>query len=529
MRVHLVLKALIFTMAIGILAVSSAKADELYGRIRGTVTDPSGAVIVGAQVRATDVGTGVTKQTASGADGSYEFLQLAAPATYRVSVSQSGFKAFEAKNIHLDLNQVFVLNIKLQLGEVAQVISVEAPIAQINTTSMQLGQTVTGKQVVDLPLNGRDFIQLQQLQPGVVAQGDARLTDAYATNGGEAQQNAFYVNGMDIGDIALNVPDIVIPSPDAIGEFHLVTNTLNPEYGRNSGAVMNIIIKNGTNQIHGDGFEFYRDTSLDARSFFQPTVSTYHQNEFGGTVGGPVLLPHIYNGRDKTFFFFSYQGRRTARPLLISDCNCNPGNTPVFSAAQRGGAFPDLATSTGSSAVALVGDDGTTYPAGTPYSTIFSGGMIPTADMNPLAVKLMTQYVPLPNGSGNTYLFNSSFGQLQDQYIWRVDENISSKDSVWAYGLWQREPDQQTEPFGGAYPYGGATLPGFTQTDVAHSQSYSITWNHTFSPTTLNEARFGYLRFNFASIFPQTPINPTTYGFTGVNPQDPFGRFFAGG
>ena len=248
MRVHLVLKALIFTMAIGILAVSSAKADELYGRIRGTVTDPSGAVIVGAQVRATDVGTGVTKQTASGADGSYEFLQLAAPATYRVSVSQSGFKAFEAKNIHLDLNQVFVLNIKLQLGEVAQVISVEAPIAQINTTSMQLGQTVTGKQVVDLPLNGRDFIQLQQLQPGVVAQGDARLTDAYATNGGEAQQNAFYVNGMDIGDIALNVPDIVIPSPDAIGEFHLVTNTLNPEYGRNSGAVMNIIIKNGTNQ-----------------------------------------------------------------------------------------------------------------------------------------------------------------------------------------------------------------------------------------------------------------------------------------
>jgi len=502
-----------------LLSGSIARADELYGRIRGTVTDPSGAVVPGARVTVTNVATGVAKSMESLPNGEFEFVNLLAPATYELEAEKAGFQKHHASNITLELNQIYVANVTLAVGSTTQTVTVEENAAQINTTQMQLGATVTGKQIVDLPLNGRDWIQLQQLQPGVVAQSDARLPDGYATNGGEAQQNAFYVNGMDTGDIALNIPDITIPSPDAIGEFHLVTNTINPEYGRNSGAIMNAVIKNGTNQIHGDGFEFYRDTSLDARSFFQPTVSTFHQNEFGGTVGGPVLFPKLYNGRDKTFFFFSYQGRRRVRPELLSDCNCNPGNTPVFSSAQRGGAFPDLATSAGSSAFALVGDDGTTYAAGTPYSTIFSNGQIPTADLNPLAVKLMNQYVPLPNGPGNTYLFNSSFASLQDQYIWRMDENISSKDSIWAFGLWERDPDHETEPFGGVYPYGGATLPGFTQTDNSHSQTYSISWNHTFSPTTLNEARFGYLRFNFASVFPQTPINPTTYGFTGVNPQ----------
>jgi len=510
-------------LSVGLLALllsaSVARADELYGRIRGTVTDPSGAVVPGARVTVTNMATGVAKNMNTLATGGFEFVNLLAPGTYQLVVEKQGFQKSQTGAIQLNVNQVYVANVTLQIGTTAQTITVEETNAQINTTQIQLGTTVTGKQIVDLPLNGRDWIQLQQLQPGVVGQGDARLRDAYATNGGEAQQNAFYVNGMDTGDISLNVPDITIPSPDAIGEFHLVTNTINPEYGRNSGAIMNAVIKNGTNQLHGDGFEFYRDTSLDARSFFQPTVSTFHQNEFGGTVGGPVLLPHVYNGRDKTFFFFSYQGRRTARPELLSDCNCNPGNTPVFSSAQRAGVFPDLATSAGSSAIALVGDNGTTYPAGTPYSTIFSNGQIPTADLNPLAVKLMNQYVPPPNGPGNTYLFNSSFAQIQDQYIWRMDENISSKDSIWAFGLWERDPDHETEPFGGGYPYGGATLPGFTQTDNSHSQTYSISWNHTFGPTTLNEARFGYLRFNFASVFPQTPINPTTYGFTGVNPQ----------
>ena len=162
------MKALLLGVAIGILAASYVRADDLYGRIRGTVSDPTGALVVGAQVTATNTETGISRQIVSGAEGNYEFLQLAAPATYRVSARQSGFKLFEAQNIHLDLNQIYVLNIQLELGQASQQVTVEAPAAQINTASMQLGTTVTGNTIEDMPLNGRNWIQLQQLQAGVV-------------------------------------------------------------------------------------------------------------------------------------------------------------------------------------------------------------------------------------------------------------------------------------------------------------------------------------------------------------------------
>jgi Carboxypeptidase regulatory-like domain len=500
-----------------------ARADQLYGTIRGRVADPSGAVIPGAKVTATNMNTGITRQATSLPDGTFIFLNLLAPATYNVTVEKGGFQKYVSRSIILNVNQAYVVMATLQVGSTTQEVTVQAHPAEINTTSMQLGTTVTGKSIVDLPLNGRDWIQLQQLQPGVVGQSDLRFNDAYSTNGAEAQQNSFLINGMDTGDIALNVPDITIPSPDAIGEFRMITNTINPEYGRNSGAIMNAVIKSGTNQLHGDGFEFFRDTTLDARSFFQQTTAPFHQNEFGGTIGGPLLIPHIYNGRNKTFFFYSYEGYRNVQPETIVQCDCNnPGDAPVFSSAERSGIFSGLATSKGTSAFPLVGDNGVTYPAGTPYSTIFPNGTIPTSDLNPLAVKLMNQYVPLPNGPANSYIFNPVYPGLDDQNIWRIDENIRSQDSLWAYGLWERHFTTQTLPFGGtAAPFGGSTLPGFTETDGDHAQEYVLDWNHIFNATTLNEVRFGYLRFNFASVYPQTLINPSSYGFTGITPQIP--------
>lgn len=500
-----------------------ARADNLYGSIRGVVKDQSGAVIPDATVKVTDTATGISHQVMSQSDGSFVVLNLLAPATYDVTVEKQGFQRFASTGIRLNVNQTYVVSASLQVGAATQLVTVQANTAQINTTSMQLGTTITGKQIVDLPLNGRDWIQLQQLQPGVVGEANTRFTDSYSTNGAEAQQNSFLLNGIDFGDIALNVPDITIPSPDAIGEFRMVTNTINPEYGRNSGAIMNAVIKSGTNQIHGDGFDFYRDTTLDARSFFQKSVAPFHRNQFGGTVGGPVWLPHIYNGKNKTFFFFSYQGTRSAVPETTANCACTtPGVTTVFSQAQRGGNFGSaLASSAGTSAFPLVGDNGVTYPAGTPYSTIFSGGSIPTADLNPLALKLMNQFVPTPNGPTNEYIFNPVVPTVIDQYIWRIDENIRPQDTLWASGLWEKNFTSQTLPFGGPFPFNGATLPGFEEKDGDHAQVYAMDWNHIFSSTTLNEARFGYVRFNFAAVEPASPINPTSYGFTGILPQIP--------
>ena len=513
MRTHQVVRALVLLGVLS-LAVPSAQADELYGRITGVVMDPSGAVVPAAEVTVTNTATGVTRSMKSLVSGDYAFANLLAPGIYTVEVVKEGFLKSEKTGIHLNVNQVFVADFSLKLGSSTQAVTVEAPTAQIDTTSMQLGTTITSSAIVDMPLNGRNWIQLQQLEPGVVGISD-RLgygTNGlngtnFSTNGAERQQNSFYVNGVDTADIALNAAGI-IPSPDAIAEFHLVTSTINPEYGRNSGAVMNAVIKSGSNQIHGDGFEFYRDTFLDARNFFQSTTAPYHQNQFGATIGGPVLLPHIYDGKNKTFFFFSYQGIRNSVP--------QPFSVPtVYTAAQRAGAFPDLATSTGTAAFPLLGDNGTTYPAGTPYSTIFSSGTIPSADLNPLAVKLVNQFVPLPNLNGNEYTFNPSIVGAQDQYITRIDQNFSSQDSIWGYWFWQRNPTTDTLPFV------GSSLPGFPDLNGDHSQQYALAWNHTFSGTTLNEARFGYFRFNYVAVYPINPINPTSYGFTGIAPQLP--------
>jgi len=259
---------------------NTARADNVYGKIRGTVTDPTGGVIPGAKVTATNTATGVTTTVNSATDGSYEFLQLAAPATYNVRVEQAGFRPFEAQNLNLSLDQIYVLNIKMEVGRVSQQITVEAAPAQVETTSMQLGKVLSAQTVVSLPLNGRNWVDLQQTLPGVVASSD-RFTHNFATNGSRSQSNDYLVNGVDANDLPLNTA-VVVPNPDAIAEVSLVTNTINPEYGRNGGAILNAETKSGSNQIHGTGFKFYRDTSLNTRNFFSPSATIFHQNQFRG-------------------------------------------------------------------------------------------------------------------------------------------------------------------------------------------------------------------------------------------------------
>ncbi len=262
---------LAFLLALGLVCgmviwTTPAHADNLYASIRGTVVDPSGAVVPDAKLTATNIATGLSYSATSSKDGLFAFLQLPI-GDYSVKIERDGFKTFTEAHIHLDLDQIFNLRATMQVGVVSDTITVEANAAQVETTSMQLGTTVTGNQIVELPLNGRNWTQLMQLQPGVQGASDrfgvGNTGGGFSTSGAETQQNSFLINGVDSNDASLNTP-LVIPSPDAIGEFDLVSSTINPEYGRNSGAIVNAIIKNGTNQFHGDVFEFYRDTFLDA-------------------------------------------------------------------------------------------------------------------------------------------------------------------------------------------------------------------------------------------------------------------------
>ncbi len=247
--------------------------------------------------------------------------------TYEVIVTKNGFRTSTAHNITFTLNQIYNLPVALEVGEVTQSVQVEANPTQVETSTTQLGTIINAKQIVDLPLLGRNWTQLQQLVPGAVSQSDANRSN-YAINGSESQQNSFLLNGADAVDYRLNAVGLT-PSPDAIDQFNLITSTINPEYGRNSGGILNAIVKSGTNQFHGSAFEFYRDTFLNARNFFSVTPPVFHQNQYGGTVGGPIW-------KDHTFFFLSYQGTRNRRP----DTNQTSETTTVFTQAQRDGYFP---------------------------------------------------------------------------------------------------------------------------------------------------------------------------------------------
>ncbi|MBZ5564251.1 MAG: carboxypeptidase-like regulatory domain-containing protein [Acidobacteriia bacterium] len=498
MRVNHIVKALILAAVIGLVAAGSAKADDVYGRIRGEVTDPTGAVVPNAKVTVTNVGTGVSKTILTGPNGTYEVQQLQAPGTYNVVVEAAGFKKIMAAGILLHVTQVFVQNVVLEVGPVSQEVTVEAAPVQVEKTSMQLGATLTGSQIVDIPLLGRDWTTLQLTLPGVVSPADGRGN--YATNGSQPDQNSYMINGVDSNDFPLNTK-LFIVNPDAIAEVRMVTNTINPEYGRNSGAIMNAVTKAGSNAFHGSGFDFYRDTFLNSRNFFSPKSAVIHQNNFGGTIGGPIK-------KDKAFFFFAYQGIRNRVPQA-------GGASTVFTQDQRNGIFPGIATSSALSPFPMTGEDGIVHDAGTPYSTLFPTGHIPTSNFNPISASMMEKFVPLPNAGGTEYLFNALVTGVDDQYLTRIDYNLSSKDAIWGSWMWERRPTSDTLPFS------GADLPGFPDTNKRHYNQLSLAWNHTFSPTALNELRIGYSRFNYAAASPVDVLDPKSVGFTGINVQDP--------
>src|SRR5438094_4544272 len=413
MRNHSVRRILGLAIVFGLVSANWAFAD-VYGTIRGVVSDQSGAVIAGATITVTNNSTGIAKRTTTATDGSYVVVQLPAPSTYTVKAEMKGFKLFEAHTVRLSVDKVYVLNIQMEVGQLTQEISIEAVPVQVERTSIQLGATIGANQIVDMPLNGRNWVQLQQTLPGVVAASDGRGN--FATNGSQTDQNNFLVNGIDTNDLPLNTP-IVNPSPDAIAEIHMVTNTINPEYGRNSGAILNAVTKSGSNAFHGSGFDFFRDTGLNARNFFQPTSIVFHQHQFGGTVGGPIW-------RDHTFFFFSYQGIRNRVPQT-------GGTVTVFTQDQRNGifgagAFPDCTIDTSknqtpaknckSSPFPMFGDASSPCPAGRaacpagtlygkvfdvatgtpvliPAPALFLTGAIPTADFNPISASLLQKFV----------------------------------------------------------------------------------------------------------------------------------------
>ena len=514
-------------------ALALAHAADVNARISGTVTDPQGAVLPNIQVTLTNEATGVTQVTNTQGNGTYLFAQVPV-GSYTVSVKAAGFKAYNAKGIVVTIDQQFVQPVQLQVGSTSEVIEVSASnTAQVDTTDMELSNVVSSEQIVELPLINRSFTGLELTLPGVQASSDR--FGAYSVSGGQTQQSEYLINGADTNDIALNTVALN-PNLDAIDQFNLIDGPLNAEYDRNSGGIVSATIKSGSNKFHGDAFEFYRDTFLNTLSFFQKNfdsatnrydgkVSPYHQNIYGGTVGGPIL-------HDKLFFFGAYQGTKQRTPD-------GSGQVDVLSTANRGGDF----------SVEDNGDPGATRPgpsdtwgqwSNSPIPASISipgcagggqeqpetwaqcaydlGGKFPSGAFNSVAANMLAKYVPGPSpGQQYLYNFNPVTTQSDNQYIARVDVAPNASNQI--YFLYLRDKRLTTDTL----PFTGATVPGFGDMSTLVIQQYTGDYVHQFNSSLVNDFSGHYTRFNYDAVEPQSKVDPASLGFA-IHPENTAGE-----
>jgi hypothetical protein len=472
--------------------VISTNAQSTGGRIRGTVTDPSGGAVTGAKLQLTNEANGTQRDTESGANGEYIFLEVPV-GTYQIEVSQKGFKKYLRKGLLVNLNEVVGLDTPLQLGGSTETVEVTGAPPLVDTTSTQLGAVVNERAISQLPLAQRDAYQLLQLQPGV--QSQVGLDTVYGSdragvvsvNGGRGRDNNFTVNGGDGNDQFAGLPAIQ-PSPDAIAEFRVLTNTFDAEYGRNSGAVVNVVTKSGTNDFHGSTYEFFRNDALNAKGFFDTTKLAYLQNQFGATLGGPIR-------KDKTFFFVTYEGDRIRRG--------SSGDTvTVPTTAERVGDFSADPVFAGTLANASIlnnrpgcltalGRGSNQIADGTPYANIFTNNQIPTTCMDQTALDLMNQFVPQANIGDSLFQGVPLGHERSDQFTIKIDHELTKNQHLTGY--YYLTDHYLAKPFA-RFQAGGANLPGFGDLTDERIQQINISHTWTVGATAVNEARFTMFR-----------------------------------
>jgi hypothetical protein len=492
----------------GLSPVSRVSGQEVSATLRGTVTDPSGAGVSGAQVTAIQVETGLQRVTMSDGQGSYVLVALPV-GHYRLETQAKGFKQYVQEGISLDVNQTATVAIHLVVGTETQRVEVTADAPVIESTSTNLGQTVGEREVLDLPLNGRHFTQLGLLQPGVApmtpglleAGGSTREGQAYAVNGQRPESNNFLIDGAD----NFNTVDggfVLQPPVDAISEFRILTHTANAEFGHSTGSTTNIVTRSGTDQFHGSLWEFFRNDAMDAKSFFADSVEPLKQNQFGGTIGGPVR-------KDKTFFFGYYEGVRTRQGETT--------RATVPSDDQRSGNFGDVCTTNNgtfnSQGMCIDNTSGQLSPLGQLFNFFVPPGSQPQPipfntlqGIDAISANLLAYY-PEANSGPFTFVGTQMFTSNIDQFGIRVDHYLTERDVLnFRYSFGQRS---QTDPLSTA----GANVPGFPVGENQRSQNFVAQETHTFTPTLLGILRFSFLRNKFLLDEHLNHTDPASLGF----------------
>jgi Carboxypeptidase regulatory-like domain/TonB dependent receptor len=486
------------------------------GAISGSVTDQTGDAVAQAQVAATNTSTGVRQTTTTDDRGGYSFLSLPI-GRYNIEVTRAGFKPYRRTDVVINATDALIVDATLAVGERTDTVTVSDTAVHTETTSSQMGQVVTATQMTAVPLNGRSFTDLLSLQPGVVPAtsitsstvqdvGASALSPSgdlnpgtISINGQREFANAFLVNGSDVEE-DVNMGAAIVPNLDSIAEFRILTNNFDAEYGEFSGGQINVVTKSGANAFHGNAFEFIRNTDLDARNYFSPTRGAFDQNQFGGTVGGPIR-------KNKIFFFGDYQGTRSTQGV-------DTGQIPVPSSQDRTGNLLDLAgsfvstdaqgntvptTVTGAGWAGLLSSKlGYAVSPGEPYyvpgctasaQCVLPNAVIPPSAWSAPAASLL-KYIPSPNNANGTFA-TSAFNETlrDDKGAYRLDANAPwGLLSVYYFiDNWS-----QNNPYPVAQ--GGANVPGFQALYTGRAQLLTLGDTKTLGTTAVNEFNFSYLR-----------------------------------
>ncbi|MFI5102936.1 MAG: TonB-dependent receptor domain-containing protein [Terriglobales bacterium] len=453
------------------------------GTILGSVTDPSGAVVAGATVKVRNLATGLERTTVTSGDGSYSVPELPI-GTYSVTVTQTGFRTAVTNDVEVNVATERRVDAQLKTGQVTQTVEVSGgDLSQIETQSNDLGGVLTSKGVEDLPINGRDYTKLIFLNPGVAGSPD-QITDSpgsfgeFSMNGARGRSNNYLLDGTDMNDGYRNDPAInqggvfAVPSAilpiGAVAEMKVLSN-FQPEYGRNAGAVVNIVTKSGSNALHGELFEYFRNDALDARNYFNPTDqprSPFHNNQFGGSFGGPIV-------KDKTFFYMNYEGQRETVGTVTLACVPDP---------------------------AQIADDilanGAPNPVTAAMLKFWPAPNIPGRFGNPSATPGLGEDVGCPAGP-NASLITPSYNNLSS-VIGKIDHNFNQNNILTGRYFF----GDSTQSFPLALTASGGQLPGFNTITPTRVQLVSLSYVHTIGTNKVNELRYGWNRFA-EGFFPQ--------------------------
>lgn len=473
---------IVSSVSLILIAISSLQIAAQVGRgsLFGTVTDSQGDLVPNADIKVTNVLTGTILRARSDQSGNYIVNDLAA-ATYTVSCSMSGFETTERTNIVLQVDQEARVDLALKVGQEHQVVTVQADVTNIDTLTSTVQDVVDKTRMVELPLNGRDALSLQALLPGSVQMGSGSAASGIALNtglvfsvdGARPNQSSYTLDcGLNM-DMYNNVP-AAFPNPDMLQEFGILQNAYSAVDGRNAGAVVNMITKSGTNGFHGSAYEFLRNSYADAKDYFATVVPPLRRNQYGGTLGGPVLLPH-YNGRSKTFFFIGAEITRQTLGSTIS-------STIVPTALERQGNFSETVIGGKSITVAPPSTVTAANPVGTPYAN----ATIPAGNLDPVAQAFTTAFLPIPNQAGNIFAYNEALPTRENQAIARLDETISTADKFNARYFFDDSFNEQS-----------AGLPVFNSNNDWPTHNGTLNETHVFSSNLINLGTFTVARNTF--------------------------------